>query len=1444
MPGRTHTIIPREGMNKDLSPSKYTAGHYYHALNVRVSATDGANLLTLATEKGNIAIPVSPSIEGSCLGCLVVDKYIVLFVRDLLSATTIYRLHLDGDNFVSKEVLKRDMGHDAETIIEAVGVYENADVIKVYFTDGKHPLAFVNIMKDYLPYEQEYSDNHYLISPDIHLYQEITVTRNPAGGIFHSGNTQYFFSYWNVNGQESRIFAATDVYCNTVGDRAGSPDETCTNSYTIKIKDLDSDKSNLVRWDYLRVYSIERSTRDVVSNCRIVADVKVKGRNRSEEIIITDTGAGSSFDSEALLFIGADVFSVGTLATKDNTLFIGNITPSDRGDVKAIQEYLVNNPVEFRAAQRSIQLPLDGKTIRHWKFGETYRIGLQGQYPTGEWSPPFWLGKDVTVDKGFEVTPEGPTANSPGSVYYTVLEMVDTPDNEARYRQLHELLAQHNVTRVRPVYVPLSHHNRHVLSQGLVLDTVGNVGARANNGTYAYADWLARPNMDFVLGRRTLNMSHTEENSPTDYAYNETPVMTLPYTPLGFSFHREGMDTANTYIPNSIPWLYYYLAGNVTPSLSKGFYSLNSILLGSNSNETVSSRSMYSENYVRTAPPFNQSGDSFIIEPFLNTRYNPYGQTNTVNWSNYDPAAAGNNTDNDRWKFSANTLANAFFREPAVMTFYSPETVYGELGRDAARDVKEIRLRGITNIQYSSYFGRHSISNNNSWKYNRDAVAENAFNMITTYDDYYWAHDDHHQKITWGTFGPKVVMDKEGSDHLEFIYRAQSMYSYCNSVTPLKRPGQMYIEPLVMAMPEDSAVMITNPLSKEELVIYNPCPEETLRDLPKGFSWEVNYRSPAHFIFSLKGNSEARSTLGLPLLGVMNYSDAGSSNISFPSEYYLDNNVTGLPGWMSIAAHAVRCIDASLLQRDHSRCVRYTGEDGAKDMMTLAGGNGGYPYYWIADLWQEVTNQYGPDNSLDSLRQLRWIPAGESVPLGGSWGKILFDRGDTYIQRFDFLKSYPRSTANADQWSRFTHGASTWIESFINLDGRYDKWKEQRDLTPFTYDSWGKVNSAYTQLDNFFEYQIPDSDLLKTRPMPASFAWSRAKTPGELIDTYTKFRLLTNTYTVEGSRGPVNRLVNVNNDIIAFQDSAIFQVLFNARVQVPVSDGIPVELSQGYKVEGVRYISNIIGSTNKWSIALSNRALYFVDELNRDIRVLGNPILNLSERAGMKTWSDEKIAREGEKKIGDKRFITTVDTARDLVYFINDEQALCYNENLGIFEGFYSHEGKELFFNYMGDNYTIVKEGMYDNAHLVIYRNHAGKPAYLYGSYRPSSITLVLNPDPLVDKTWDSIQYRGNRFDDDGRIIRDSTVDAIEAWNDYQRALVPYNVLTGNLPGLMPRPAYLFHHKFQTWNIPFPRQENSLNRLRSPWLYLKLDYDNKEGDSYMNMHDITIKYTI
>ena len=64
---------------------------------------------------------------------------------------------------------------------------------------------------------------------------------------------------------------------------------------------------------------------------------------------------------------------------------------------------------------------------------------------------------------------------------------------------------------------------------------------------------------------------------------------------------------------------------------------------------------------------------------------------------------------------------------------------------------------------------------------------------------------------------------------------------------------------------------------------------------------------------------------------------------------------------------------------------------------------------------------------------------------------------------------------------------------------------------------------------------------------------------------------------MDGAYGRITKLCTFNDVLLGFQEKALNAINFNNRVQIPVSDGVPIEISNGYKVDGSKVISSDVG---------------------------------------------------------------------------------------------------------------------------------------------------------------------------------------------------------------------------------------------------------------------------
>lgn len=236
----------------------------------------------------------------------------------------------------------------------------------------------------------------------------------------------------------------------------------------------------------------------------------------------------------------------------------------------------------------------------------------------------------------------------------------------------------------------------------------------------------------------------------------------------------------------------------------------------------------------------------------------------------------------------------------------------------------------------------------------------------------------------------------------------------------------------------------------------------------------------------------------------------------------------------------------------------------------------GFTYLWIGDLVRKIdpTVKYG-GNTKEAIEANIWIPASDAIDIRES-NTLIADRGDTYIQRYDVL----RISNNNSDIQKTSEVVSVLLESFINLDGRYDTKRGGAGIENYTTDNYTHVNQVYSQKDNFFAGVSMDYDKFKNDHLISSYLVTQPKKHNEFIDRWTNL-WLNNATEVNGGLGKLNKLINFNNEIFGFQDKGIFQALYNSRVQIPTSDGVPIEITQSMKSDGVRYMSTSLGATNK-----------------------------------------------------------------------------------------------------------------------------------------------------------------------------------------------------------------------------------------------------------------------
>lgn len=544
-------------------------------------------------------------------------------------------------------------------------------------------------------------------------------------------------------------------------------------------------------------------------------------------------------------------------------------------------------------------------------------------------------------------------------------------------------------------------------------------------------------------------------------------------------------------------------------------------------------------------------------------------------------------------------------------------------------------------------------------------------------------------------------------------------------------------------------------------------------------------------------------------------------------------------------------LDAGLYRyRDYrveQRSKFFTSNDRRADILTESDN-----YLFVGEVYKDFGSgiddtRYGGIR-LANVASNRFIVAGPQYLLSNATGiglTVIGNQGDTYFQRWDALRVKPYSIESENSVIDIT---SSMLETHINLDGRTDLQRGIAELASINTEKFGSLNDVYSQKNSFVVRRDLDSDF-NVDSYRSSITWTLPKATMSEIDEWSHITLA-GSLALDGDKGVCSALHRFGNSIIAFQDRAVSEILFNSRTQLSTKDGVPVEIANSGKVDGKRYLSNKFGCTNKWSIVDGKNALYFIDDINKALCSFNGNVSNISSSLGFGSWFRKNSRIKPWRPNTFDNMILFYDRIHSDVYIVgkddNDQSCLVYNESLNAFTSFFDYGSVNLMAN-IDDKFVSVKNGKLWLQNEGLFCNFFGLQYSFWTQYR-------IAPNITTDKIWTNLEYRADFYrilNEDGEsefaafedlsdademdYIDNETFDTIKVWNEYQT--------TGEFND---RP----DKKFRIWRYQIPRalsndnNIDSLDRIRNPWINLlikKTPFRNENRD-LMQMHDISVKY--
>lgn len=541
----------------------------------------------------------------------------------------------------------------------------------------------------------------------------------------------------------------------------------------------------------------------------------------------------------------------------------------------------------------------------------------------------------------------------------------------------------------------------------------------------------------------------------------------------------------------------------------------------------------------------------------------------------------------------------------------------------------------------------------------------------------------------------------------------------------------------------------------------------------------------------------------------------------------------------------------------------------------------------IVELYSPVVET---ETDVQSLGSSQWLKCGDMKRIvKGQETYVFFEEGDWFFGRFDSLRTYPYTNEDVNS---VTEVVSGMLCSTVNLDARCDR---NRGITVPTISpvNFNIFNSVYNQVNNFFTFVYEDiSDIVHNRGYHNSIQWSMTKNYSSDVDEWCNIQEA-NTLDLDGDKGEIRALCKLGNNLIAFQDTGIAQIQYNEKTQIATSEGVPIEIANSGKVDGKYYLYDHVGCQEMKTIAKSPSGIYFIDEINKTIYLLGinGQVSDICTVGGMKSWAWANI---------DNNWWSYYDVNTQEVLFTNEVEALAYSDAVKIFNSFLGYGNIRWNFR-IGDkmcqicppnfNQVIsstsptlhsslrIQDETYQHVKAIntFWKKNSQDSTRIFGNYSPIEIQLQCNPEPTLDKIFSTVEFRADCFDSNDHYYPDTSFDLFRAWNEYQDTLE--NVLiwgqdNRNYAVYSRNTVYRLKKKFRIWRIDIPRayygntvnipgnttvvpditnttevetevptvkSSGSRDRIRNPWCNIYLAMDTSKAEKIV-VNDIAIQY--
>lgn len=1361
------------GMMQDITKPLMSNQFYFEGRNIRIIATDTQGTKSVINEKGNLKVLTVPipqinslnsTIDYSVdtvlktlpyvnksttqprneleetyfisennyrtsgtqiiIGNTLVRDDIILFTTDNNGFDCIWKV--DDITFDVELLYLRDLGFNINYPIQSINNYENKNIDKVYWVDGKNQMRFVNIY-----HSEENLDLENLIDLSFNNINMVgtfdinqpEIVRVSQGGIHTSGMIQYAYNLYKVNGSQTKISPLTELIPLNKGSDNGGGDvnEIVGSVPIVRINDLDDNYTNL------KLYAVKYTSYNQIPEISLILDKDVSSVNTVT--YFDDGNVIESLSLEEFTFLGSDVIIPKHINSKRNILFLANYEEKDFD----IDNYGNETSIDCRA----YSFASNSNTTEIYNSLEESTIG---SIISSE--PSYTVDEDVI--NGVTQVPYKHSAININYDQFNKQYNNDTVGGEGPF-------IKYEIFRNQVGINDFTEDD----SKGKFFkdDEVYRIALQFYNkfGQISLPKWVA----DF----KNIIQHENVNNLSGDYA-----SIKITFKPLFYIWLNDDNNflDENGIFDESLKPIGYRLLRSERTLLDRTIICqglINGMLSqvngdSSGSNDTVDPQQIERVHNGLKIPSMMRRFDEYLCPMWRNKTYDRLDRFTEYhpNW-NTDPNSGSFLAPDSRNEVYKNAEADQWtqgtYQFNKLFQLFSPEIIF-----NTVQDLSQAKLRVIGGLENND---------NSAWQQVRETETQTV---------------SHEVKVQTAIYP----------------YDVKAVGNNIN---------------LIKGVP--------------------------WKIQPHGFFGHAD-GSDMNFVQTYRkytGNY-FRTSLEESIYGVPEIAETGQGRTMYnnDADFYYSNSLQPLSAdsvLTDVNSWGIKSAMFALGPDDIPTPNRKGIEDIFENTGIVDTGVGLISELRIPRNLIYLGNIYG-GNSYESKKRSNYIEVGQYQEIDNSTYNCL-NGGDTFVADFKFTKMVKTETERYSRNSeQVTEIVEFKVETTVDIKNRNDlSLKEWDNRFQPTEDEYQNYNTVYSQESNLIIRRDTDFKFKKVEAFDTNIISTKTKVPGEIIDNWTDLQP-NNTLTLDGKYGSINSLHNFKDNIYALQDNAVSFISILPRVQVQGSDGFSVELGSGQVLQEAEYLSTSSGTKNKWSVVNSPSTFYYYDTLNKSINSIANNVTGLTDLKGMHTYFMNNINHETllkDNPLLKEGVCSGYDYLNNEVIFTFSQGdksfTLTYNEQSSYFTSFYDYLPN--MYISKGDNLLLLSP---DNSKL--YKQFEGEYNTFFDEKYPSSIILNVNPQQGIDCIYDNINFK-SEVSLDGVDIPNMTINKIQAYNEYQNSGL-VSLSSGRNSNL--------RRKFRDWNALIPRERRE--RIRNPYMYLKLQFDNEENYKLI-LHNINVWYS-